>query len=83
MIFLKKKQHKAKSTDETKMLINDRLNEDVLAKLKGVSKELKKDERKKQEEEEERQRQKRIEKEKNKSFEELLGESNLDWKSFK
>ncbi|WP_084031408.1 YqkE family protein [Anaerobacillus arseniciselenatis] len=76
---MKKKQ---KQNDDA-FQINERLNSDVLSKLKTASKQLKENERVKSEEKREQERQRRIEKEKNKSFEELLGESSLDWKNFK
>ncbi|WP_186578291.1 YqkE family protein [Aquibacillus kalidii] len=63
--------------------LKDRLNGDLVSKLASKKQTL----QKQQEEVEERQRQERIEerrrKEKNKSFEELLAESNMDWKKFK
>ena len=77
-----KKKQKQKQNDDA-FQINERLNSDVLSKLKTASKQLKENERVKAEEKREQERQGRIEKEKNKSFEELLGESSLDWKNFK
>ncbi|RSK27727.1 DUF3886 domain-containing protein [Bacillus sp. HMF5848] len=63
--------------------LQDRLNNDILQKLKDKQKQLKQEEIKKQEQEEEQKRQERKQREKNKSFEELLNESNIDWKKFK
>ncbi|MCT8138963.1 YqkE family protein [Anaerobacillus sp. CMMVII] len=65
------------------MTLNQRISPDVLEKLKQTSKALKDEEAKKQAEAREQERQRRLEKEKNKSFEDLLNESTLDWKSYK
>lgn len=59
------------------------LNQDLMAKLKDAKHQLKIAEDKKIEEEEQRKKEERRLREKNKSFEELLGESNLNWKEFK
>lgn len=63
--------------------LGDQLNADVLSKLNSKKTELKQQ----AVEREEQQKQRRIEERKraeaNKSFEELLNESELDWKSFK
>ncbi len=79
---MKKKQQNSKKDDGT-VHLNERISKEVLAKLKETSKSLKEEEQRIQEEARERERQRRQEKEKNKSFEELLNESNLDWKSYK
>ncbi|WP_243354663.1 YqkE family protein [Bacillus litorisediminis] len=60
-----------------------RLNPEILKKMQETKLELIEIEKRKAEEEEARQREVRKSKEKNKSFEELLNESNLDWKKFK
>lgn len=82
-LTLKKVKKSIKKEDNQIVPINERINEDVLSKLKSVSKDLKEEERKQKEELREKEKQKRAEKEKNKSFEELFNESSLDWKSFK
>jgi hypothetical protein len=78
------KQHKKpKKTDDGSIHLNDRISPDVLEKLKQTSKALKEEEIKKQEEARAKERQLKIEKEKNKSFEELLNDSSLDWTNYK
>ena len=72
-----------KKKQDDKLSLGDLLNQDVLAKLKDTQKELKENEARKQEEEAERIRKERREREKNKSFEELLNESNLKWNEYK
>ncbi len=63
--------------------LKDALDEELIQKLKETKKDLEELERKKKEEEEARKREERRRREKNKSFEELLNESNLDWRQFK
>ncbi|MFN7250009.1 MAG: YqkE family protein [Anaerobacillus sp.] len=78
------KQHKKqKQKDDGTIHLNERISPDVLEKLKQTSKELKTEEIKKQEEAREKERQRKVEKEKNKSFEDLLNESSLDWTNYK
>lgn len=72
-----------KKQQDDKISVIDHLDQNIFAKLKEKQQELKAETRKKQEEEEERKRKERKQREKNKSFEELLGESSLDWKDFK
>ncbi|MCH1624835.1 YqkE family protein [Fredinandcohnia quinoae] len=79
----KKQKPTAKKVQDDKLSLGDLLNEDILMKLKNTKDELKAVEQRKQEEELERQREERRLREKNKSFEELLGESNLNWSDFK
>ncbi|RWZ60163.1 DUF3886 domain-containing protein [Halobacillus fulvus] len=59
------------------------LNEDVLSRLRSKKTELKNLEAKREEEEKQRRIEERRKREANKSFEELLNESDMDWKSFK
>lgn len=66
-------QKKDKSEDSSASLA-DLMNEDVLAKLKGMKKEMKEIEETKMEQEKEKRIQERKEREKNKSFGELLEE---------
>lgn len=77
------KQNKQKKVDEGLIHLNERIRPDVLEKLKQTSKALKEEEIKKQEEVKEQERKRKLEKEKNKSFGELLDESNLNWKNYK
>lgn len=88
MIMAKKKpqnqkQKSQKNEQEDKISILDRLDQNVFAKLKEKQDELKIEAKKQQELEEERKRQERKQREKNKSFEDLFNESNLDWKKYK
>ena len=77
------KQKSQKNEQEDKISILDRLDQNVFAKLKEKQDELKIEAKKQQELEEERKRQERKQREKNKSFEDLFNESNLDWKKYK
>lgn len=72
-----------KRKDDGAITLGDMLNEQMMKKLKNKKKDLTAQEKAQQEAEEERKRKERIEREKNKSFEELLSESELDWKDFK
>ncbi|MBR8644632.1 DUF3886 domain-containing protein [[Brevibacterium] frigoritolerans] len=58
------------------------INQDIMSQLRQKQKELNEAEQEKREAEEEK-REERKQREKNKSFEELLGESNLNWKNYK
>jgi len=75
---MKKKQQEDKAP-----LLKDALGEDLLKKLKETKKALEEQEQKQKAEAEQKKRQERKEREKNKSFEELLKESDLDWRKFK
>lgn len=79
----RKQQNKSKKKKDDNVTIGDHLNQELFSKLKEKHKELKHEAQTKIEEEKEKIRKERIQKEKNKSFEELLNESDLDWKSFK
>lgn len=80
----KKQQPKPKSQkDESAVTLGDRINQDLFKQLKEKQQELKAAEEKKKEAEEQKKREERRLKEKNKSFEELLNESNMNWKEFK
>ncbi|MFC0523053.1 YqkE family protein [Pontibacillus salicampi] len=60
------------------------LDEDMLQRLRSKKSDLKQQEQAKQEEEQRRKAEERKRREANKSFEELLNESNMDnWKNFK
>ena len=79
----KKKQQSAVKKDDQPITLGDMLNNELMTKLKNTKQELKAEEDKKKEEEEQRKREERRLREKNKSFEELLSESNLSWKDYK
>ncbi len=79
-----KKQPKQKpKKDESAVTLGDRLHGDIFKQLKDKQQELKAAEEKRKEAEEQKKREERRLKEKNKSFEELLKESNMNWKEFK
>lgn len=83
---MKKKHSKTNpkvKKDEGAVTLGDLLNTDLVNKLKNTQQELKAAEEKKKEQEERRQKEVRRLKEKNKSFEELLTESSMNWKEFK
>lgn len=68
---------------EEQPVLKDWLDQDLVKQLQNKKKELK-DQKERQEEEEKRRKiEEKRKKEANKSFEELLNDSNLDWKSFK
>jgi hypothetical protein len=72
---------KNKNSEQT--TIKDSLNESVFAQLKQKKKDLEKEEVERKEEEMRRKAEEKRIREKNKSFEELLNESDLSWKEFK
>ncbi|WP_096200861.1 YqkE family protein [Bacillus sp. FJAT-45350] len=83
---MKKRKNTAKQSqrqDTGQLELKDRLDKKSIEKLKHASKMVEQQE--KQEKEVERQRKiaERKEQEKNKTFEQLFEESNLDWKTFK
>lgn len=78
---MRKKQEK-KTVDKSATL-GDLLNAELVKELKEKKKELATAEEQKKKAEEERKREERRLKEKNKSFEELLNESDFNWKDFK
>jgi hypothetical protein len=83
-IVMKKRKHQSQPKNEDKPLtLGDMLNQQLMDQLKDKKQELKAAEDKKKEAEEQRKREERRLREKNKSFEELLGESNLNWKEYK
>lgn len=82
----KKKQsmkHLSASTKEDLLTLRDTLNAGVLEQLKIKQKELKEQEQQQKEAEEKRKKEERRQREKNKSFEELLNDSSMDWTKFK
>lgn len=79
-----KKQPKQKpKKEEAAVTLGDRLNGELFKQLKDKQRELKAAEEKRKEEEEQMKREERRLKEKNKSFEELLEESSMNWQEFK
>jgi len=80
----RKVQPKTPSYEEKeKISLGSLMNEEVLNKLKNTKKTLQENEMKQKEAEEARIREEKRLREKNKSFEELLNESNMTWKDFK
>ncbi|WP_018660546.1 YqkE family protein [Heyndrickxia acidiproducens] len=80
----KKKQVRSKSGKrEEKLRLQDALGSDVLAKLKQAKQELATAEEKKKKAEAEKKREERRQRDKNKSFAELLDESPMDWHKYK
>jgi DNA-binding protein H-NS len=77
-----KQQTPSYSKDE-KVSLRDQLNSSVLEQLKQKKQLLEAEEEKRKEEELKKQRELRRQQEKNKSFEELLNESELKWSDFK
>ncbi|RIW33585.1 DUF3886 domain-containing protein [Bacillus salacetis] len=78
-----KQQKRPSSNKNEELTLKDSLQTDVFQALKDKKKELEKAETVRQEEEAERKREEARQREKNKSFEELLGESSMNWKDFK
>ncbi|UOQ42636.1 YqkE family protein [Halobacillus salinarum] len=63
--------------------LKDQLNKDVLEQLQSKKSQLKAHQEELAEKERKRRLEEKRQREANKSFEELLNESDLDWKSFK
>ncbi|MFK2824280.1 DUF3886 domain-containing protein [Bacillus sp. B190/17] len=82
----KKKQVKANEglkSQQEQLTLKDTLNAGILEQLKEKQKKLKVEEEAKQAAAEQKKREERRRREKNKSFEELLNESNMDWEKYK
>ena len=77
-----KRQQPAKKEDKPATL-GDLLNQDIMQQLKAQQQQLKEEEEQKKQAELERKKEEKRLREKNKSFEELLSESDMDWKKFK
>ncbi|WP_026558918.1 YqkE family protein [Bacillus sp. J37] len=71
------------SKDNQAVSLSDHLNSDLLEQLKSVKKNLSKEQEEKKAALEQQRIAERKQREKNKSFEELLNESSLTWKDFK
>lgn len=69
--------------EDASLYLGDLLNDDVRGKLRQKKGEWEEAEKKRLEEAERLKREERKRREKNKSFEELLNESDLNWKKFK
>lgn len=82
----KKRNHQMqtkKKVEDDKVLLQERLQGDLLEKLKEKQKTLREEEKRKEEEEIARRKEEARLREKNKSFEELLNESPMDWTKYK
>ncbi|MBB5326293.1 Skp family chaperone for outer membrane proteins [Anoxybacillus tepidamans] len=80
---MKKRQPTLANQAEEKITLKDYLDTDLYAKLRAKKSALEAEEKRKKAEEEARKREEQRQREKNKTFEELLNESNLDWRKFK
>lgn len=81
---MKKKQPVTKpKKEEAAVTLKDLIHPDLVKQLKAQQENLKLAEEKRKEEEEKRKREERRLREKNKSFEELLQDSEMDWRKFK
>lgn len=78
----KMKKSSNNHTDES-LHVSERIDGSILQQLKEKKKHLATVEEMRQKQEEERKIKERREREKNKSFEELLSESELSWKDYK
>lgn len=74
---------KAGKNDDRGVVLGDRLDARVADKLKELRKQTEKEWLERKKEQKAREEFERKQREKNKTFEELLNESNLDWKNFK
>ncbi|KAF1679745.1 MULTISPECIES: YqkE family protein [Bacillus] len=72
-----------KQKNADKHQLKDDLQSDMKAKLMEMKNQLKEDDKKRQEREKAEQIRKKKEIEKNKSFEELFNESQMDWQKYK
>lgn len=80
-IFMDKKRSQQKKDHD--LTLSDMISDDLMKQLKEKQLELKAKEEQQEKLAEERKRRERKQREKNKSFEELLSDSNLDWREFK
>ncbi len=76
-------QTSKKQEKDDSLTLGDLINQDIMEQLRTKQKELTEAEAAKKAAVETKKREERKLREKNKSFEELLGESNLDWKKYK
>lgn len=80
---LKQKNQSKPKKEDAAVTLKDMINPDLIKQLKEQQEQQRAAETKQKEEEEQRKREERRLKEKNKSFEELLNESGMNWKEFK
>lgn len=79
----RKRQQKLKEKDTGNVTLKDGLNEDIIRKLQQTQRNLLEAEEQKKLEENARKLEEKKRREKNKSFEELLNETSLNWKDYK
>jgi len=79
----KQKNQSKPKIEDAAVTLKDMINPELMKQLKQQQEQLKAEEQQKREAEEQRKREERRQKEKNKSFEELLNESGMNWKEFK
>ena len=72
-----------KNNDDGAISLGDLLNQEVYSQLQNKKSELKEAEQRRKQQLEKKKREEQKRREKNKSFEELLNEINLNWKQFK
>lgn len=72
-----------KKQEKETLTLGDLLGQELKDKLSNTKHQLKEDERKRLEAEEKKRKEEQKRREKNKSFEELLSESSMNWKEFK
>ncbi|MFJ7975217.1 YqkE family protein [Peribacillus sp. JNUCC 23] len=77
-----KQQHPKREKDDS-LKLGDLISGDIMAQLKSKQKELNEAQAAEKAAEEAKKKEERRLREKNKSFEELLGESDLNWKNYK
>lgn len=77
-----KQQHQKREKDDS-LKLGDLIGGDIMAQLKSKQKELTEAQAAEKAAEEAKKIEERRLREKNKSFEELLGESDLNWKNYK
>ncbi|WP_066060790.1 YqkE family protein [Neobacillus soli] len=80
---IKQKNQSKPKIEDNAVTLKDMINPDLFKQLKEQQDQLKAEEERRKEMEEQRKREERRLKEKNKSFEELLDESGMNWKEFK
>ncbi|PPA71321.1 YqkE family protein [Jeotgalibacillus proteolyticus] len=79
----RKQPKQPKQRDERKPTLKDSLNNDLLTKLQETKKDLVNEENRRAEEEKKKKAEAKKRIEQNKSFEELLEESGMDWRDYK
>lgn len=79
----RQKQQRTKEKDTGAITLKDGLNSEVLQKLQQAQKDMLAAEEQKKSEEKKRILEEKKQREKNKSFEELLNETSMNWKDYK